>query len=96
VVADLHADNGLTVIDPHGSSARLPGRRPARLAFRRIAPMRWSILTPRRLKLQKAQQLLHELESTSCVHGAFIIIRRIVEHRELLRSIMAEGSELLP
>src|SRR5262249_17472334 len=32
---------------------------------------------------------------TPCVHGAFVVVRRIVEDRELLRPIMAERLELL-
>ena len=53
------------------------------------------IIAESNVKLQKAQELLHELEGTPCVHGAFLIVRRIVEDRELLRPIMIGGRELL-
>jgi len=45
---------------------------------------------------QETQQLLDKLKRTSCVHGAFIVIARIVKDRELLRTIVIHGLELLP
>ncbi len=46
-------------------------------------------------ELQEAQQLLDKLERTPRLHSAFDVIRRIVKDRELLRTIVIDGVELL-
>ena len=44
---------------------------------------------------KETQQLLDKLKRTPCVHGAFVVIGRIVEDRELLRTIVIYGFEFL-
>jgi hypothetical protein len=43
---------------------------------------------------QEAQQLLHTFERAACVHGAYFVVGRIIEDRELLRPIVFYGFEL--